>query len=59
MTDSNKKNAGREAENWEAAALRRVAQRVEDLPDSPPEADDFGWEEGVLRNLRKRLAANE
>ena len=59
MTQVDKKDAGKDAENWEAAALRRVAQRVEALPESPPEAADFGWEETVLENLRRRLAANE
>lgn len=48
-----------EAEDWESIALRRVARRVENLPESPPHADDFGWEEAVLDNLRKRLAAND
>jgi hypothetical protein len=60
MTQSNnKKDTRPDADNWEAATLRRVARRVEALPESPPEADDFGWEEAVLRNLRRRLAANE
>lgn len=59
MTQADKKDAGKDAENWEAITLRRVARRVEELPQSPPEADDFGWEETVLENLRKRLAANE
>jgi hypothetical protein len=59
MTQADEKDAGKNAENWEAIALRRVAQRVEELPDSPPEAEDFGWEETVLENLRKRLAAND
>ena len=48
-----------DVEDWESIALRRVARRVESLPDSPPHADDFGWEEAVLDNLRKRLAAND
>lgn len=48
-----------ESDDWETAVLRRMAQRVETLPETPPEADDFGWEESVLENLRKRLAANE
>jgi hypothetical protein len=46
-------------ENWESVALRRVSARVEDLPARPQEAEDFGWEEGVLEKLRKRLAAQE
>jgi hypothetical protein len=48
-----------DADNWEAVALRRVARRVEDLPETPPEAEDFGWEEGVLEKLRKRLGASD
>ena len=59
MTEAEKKNTEFDADNWEAAALRRVARHVENLPDSPPEAEDFGWEEGILEKLRKRLAANE
>jgi len=54
-----KKPAGHEADNWEAVALRRVARHVEELPDVPAEAEDFGWEEGILERLRQRLAANE
>lgn len=45
--------------NWEAVALSRVARRVEQLPAAPDEAEDFGWEEGILEKLRQRLAANE
>jgi hypothetical protein len=48
-----------DTDDWETIALRRVARRVESLPESPPHADDFGWEEGVLDNLRKHLAAND
>ena len=59
MTETDKKELRQDSESWEAVALRRVARRVEALPESPPHADDFGWEEGVLENLRKRLAANE
>ena len=60
MTQANDKKAGVEPDdNWEAAALRRVARRVESLPETPPEADDFGWEAAVLENLRKRLASQE
>jgi hypothetical protein len=33
-----------------------VAARVEQPPALPQEAEDFGWEEGVLEKLRKRLA---
>lgn len=43
-------------DDWESVALRRVVARVEDLPALPQEAEDFGWEEGVLEKLRKRLA---
>lgn len=42
--------------SWEAVALSRVARRVEELPDMPAEAEDFGWEEDILEKLRKRLA---
>jgi hypothetical protein len=59
MTEADKNEPRRDVDNWEAAALRRVAQRVEALPETPPEAGDFGWEETVLENLRKRLAAND
>ena len=59
MSQSEKKDPPPDADNWEAVALRRVARRVESLPESPPDAEDFGWEEAVLRNLRRRLAANE
>lgn len=60
MTQADRRKEERhDAEDWESIALRRVARRVESLPDSPPHADDFGWEEAVLENLRKRLAANE
>ena len=46
-----------DVDSWEAIALRRVRRHVEALPESPPEADDFGWEEGVLEKLRKRLSS--
>ncbi len=60
MTDPDKRKAPRdERANWETIALNRVARRVEDLPVTPPEADDFGWEEGVLEKLRQRLAIPE
>ena len=42
-------------EDWESVALSRVAARVEELPELPQEAEDFGWEAGVLEKLRKRL----
>jgi hypothetical protein len=43
------------ASDWESVALRRVAARVEELPELPAEAEDFGWEMSVLEKLRKRL----
>jgi hypothetical protein len=46
-------------DDWESVALRRVSTRVEELPALPQEAEDFGWEEGVLEKLRKRLADAE
>ena len=46
-------------DDWETRALSRVAARVGDLPPVPAEADDFGWEEGVLERLRQRLNATE
>jgi hypothetical protein len=48
-----------DADNWEALALSRVARHVEQLPEQPEEAEDFGWEEGILEKLRKRLADGE
>ena len=60
MTHARKNTKSPPAEaNWEAEALRRIAPRVESLPETPPEGDDFGWEKAVLENLRRRLAANE
>jgi hypothetical protein len=63
MTEPDNKNlpaaTDSESDDWETAVLRRMARRVESLPETPPEAEDFGWEEDVLENLRKRLAANE
>ena len=49
----------RQDDDWETRALSRVAARVDDLPPVPAEADDFGWEEGVLEKLRRRLNATE
>jgi hypothetical protein len=49
----------RQDDDWETRALSRVAPRVDDLPTAPAEADDFGWEEGVLEKLRLRLNAKE
>lgn len=46
-----------DVDDWETRALNRVAARVEELPPVPAEADDFGWEEGVLEKLRQRLNA--
>jgi hypothetical protein len=48
-----------ETGNWEALALSRVARHVEALPTPSDEAEDFGWEEGVLEKLRKRLSQGE
>ena len=62
MTQAERRKEERQddaTEDWESIALRRVARRVETLPESPPHADDFGWEEAVLDNLRKHLAAND
>ena len=58
-------------DDWETAALRQVANRVETLlsaaasRDEPAAlgegaADDgFGWEESVLRRLRARLFSDD
>jgi hypothetical protein len=58
MADSNRLSypSLRSGEDWQSVALRRVSARVEELPAPPQEAEDFGWEEGVLEKLRKRLA---
>jgi hypothetical protein len=58
MADSDRLSypALRNGENWESEALRRVSARVAEFPAPPQEAEDFGWEEGVLEKLRKRLA---
>jgi len=50
-----KPNEERSTDDWESVALSRVAARVDELPARPTEAEDFGWEEGVLELLRKRL----
>jgi hypothetical protein len=50
-----KPNDERLASDWESVALRRVVARVEELPELPVEAEDFGWEASVLEKLRKRL----
>ena len=50
-----KPNDERIAGDWESVALRRVVARVEELPELPVEAEDFGWEASVLEKLRKRL----
>lgn len=49
----------RHADDWEARALNRVAARVDELPSLPAEAEDFGWEAGVLEKLSKRLNATD
>jgi hypothetical protein len=49
----------RRDDDWESRALNRVAARVADLPPLPDEADDFGWEAGVLEKLRLRLNATD
>ncbi len=61
MADSNRvlNPQPRNGDDWESVALRRVTARVEQPPALPQEAEDFGWEEGVLEKLRKRLAAQE
>ncbi|MGI9246780.1 MAG: hypothetical protein ACR2I8_08790 [Steroidobacteraceae bacterium] len=60
MTEPDKKQTSDQpTDDWETATLRRIAQSVETLPEPPAEAEDFGWEEGVLENLRRRLAAND
>jgi hypothetical protein len=51
--------ATRQGDDWETRALNRVAARVDDLPPAPEEADDFGWEAGVLEKLRQRLNATD
>ena len=60
MTDVDRRKTDRDADaSWETIALQRVARRVEGLPETPTEADDFGWEEAVLEKLRRRLATSE
>ncbi len=51
--------AARVGDDWETLALSRVSVRFEDLPPLPAEAEDFGWEEGVLERLRNRLNSLE
>ena len=58
-------------DDWDAAALRQVASRVESLllnpasqdasgsPDVAAADDGFGWEESVLRRLRARLFSDD
>ncbi len=43
------------ADDWESVALSRVTAYFDELPELPREAEDFGWEAGVLEKLRKRL----
>ena len=57
MSQTDKK-PGPTEDNWEAAVMRRVARRVENLPEPPADTGDFGWEEDILRKLRKRLEAD-
>lgn len=47
------------ADDWEPAALGRIAARDGELPALPAEAEDFGWEASVLEKLGKRFAAFE
>jgi hypothetical protein len=49
------------SEDWETIALQRVARKIEALTaggaggaDGPTPAD-YGWEEPVLHNLKRRL----
>jgi len=50
-----KPNEDGSAGDWESVALSGVVARVEELPELPAEAEDFGWEASVLEKLRKRL----
>jgi hypothetical protein len=47
------------ASDWESATLSRAMARIENLPPLPAEAEDFGWESGVLEKLRLRLGEVE
>lgn len=58
MAVSDRQPPDHEGDNWEAVALSRVARHVEELPP-PAEAEDFGWEEGILEKLRRHLASIE
>lgn len=58
MTQADNKKPAPADDNWEAAVMRRVARRVENLPEPPADTGDFGWEEDILEKLRKRLAAD-
>lgn len=49
----------RRADDWESRAVHQVAARVDEPTTTPDEADDFGWEEGVLEKLRQRLNATD
>ena len=55
MNRMRKPNDEHDSSDWESVALRRVVARVEELPELPVEAEDFGWEASVLEKLRKRL----
>jgi hypothetical protein len=46
----------RAASDWESATLSRAIARIENLPPLPAEAEDFGWESGVLEKLRLGLS---
>jgi hypothetical protein len=52
-------NDERIARDWESVALGRLAMRVAGPPALPAEAEDFGWESGVLEKLRLRLSEVE
>jgi len=49
-------NDGSANSDWESATLGRAIARIENLPPLPVEAEDFGWESGVLEKLRLRLS---
>lgn len=52
-------NDERIAGDWDSATLSRVLARVGNLPPLPAEAEDFGWESGVLEKLRLRMSEVE
>jgi hypothetical protein len=57
MTQADRKQPEPTEDNWEAEVMRRMARRVENLPAPPDDTGDFGWEEDILKKLRKRLEA--